>query len=267
MLADNDDFPIMDGQLKALDFLNSHPGYIGCNGRVGGLIVNPIPHNAYGNNVLYVPYYCHTMDVPVTLCQEAGVKRIQSYLENFYSIYYSIYRTENMANTWKKIRDFNFSDLGIVELFFSYMKLAQGKVHTIDSLTYLRQKGSSQTAASQKDWFHRLFYTNWLPDLKIAIQYTAESISHYEVVNFQDTYDQLYEDFLIRFRQRFIPNDFYFYKNPQLIFNKVFLRYYALNKIFKLSLKLGEQIGFYSLNKKTSLSNLETIRDIISAKP
>jgi len=267
MLADNDDFPIIDGQLKALDFLNSHPDYIGCNGRVGGVIVNPVSHHASGNNVLYLPYYCPMMDVPVPLDQDTAIRRIQSYLRNFYSFYYAIYRTENMANTLEKIREFNFSDLGIVELFFSYMKLAQGKVHTIDSLTYLRQKGSSQAAASQKDWFHRLFYTNWLPDLKIALRYTAEIISHNESTDIHKTYDQLYEDFLNRFRQRFIPNGFYFYKNPQLIFNKIFLSHYLLNKIFKLSPKLGEQIGFYSLNKQTPPLNLETIRDIILIKP
>ena len=171
-----------------------------------------------------------------------------------------------MSCTLKKIREFNFSDLGIVELFFSYLKLAQGKVHTIDSLTYLRQKGSSQAAASQKDWFHRLFYTNWLSDLKVAIHHVAEVISHKEGADLQETYDQLYADFLTRFRERFIPNGFYFYKNPQLIFNKIFFRYYILNKIFKASPGLGERAGFYSLNQETPPLNLEIIKNIVTKK-
>ncbi|MGV8948006.1 MAG: TIGR00180 family glycosyltransferase [Candidatus Paracaedibacter sp.] len=266
MLVDNDDFPILEGQLKAIDFLDKNQDYGGCNGRVGGVVVNPTASNPYGEKILLLPYYCNSMDRSILLDQETGTKRIKAYLGNFYSIFYSVYRTENLTHTLKKVRELNFSDLGILELFFSYMQLAQGKVHTIDSLTYIRQKGSSQAAASQKDWFHRLFYTEWLSDLKQAIGNVAETIARLENIDFQEVYDLLYEDFLVRHRARFMLTKFYFYKNPRLFFNKEYFNVLILYKIFRVSAVVGEKIGFCSLCHLTPKKNLEKIREIICGK-
>jgi glycosyltransferase domain-containing protein len=266
MLADNDDFPIIEGQLKAIDFLDKNSEYIGCNGRVSGIVINPVVQNPYGKHVLFLPFYCNTMDRRVSVDQDMSIDRIKAYLENFYSIFYSISRTENLAYTFRKIRELNFSDLGIVELFYSYTQLAQGKIHTIDSLIYVRQQGSSQAAASQKDWFHRLFHTNWLQDLKKAICTTTEYISYKENKEIQETYHLLFTDFVTRFRGRFVANEFYFCKNPQYIFNKIFFRHYILSKIFKILPTLGGKIAFYSLLPFTSKENLIKIREIIRQK-
>lgn len=263
MLADNDDFPIVEGQLKAINFLENNQDYVGCNGRVGGVIVAPLAHIPYGKRVLYLDYYCNAMDRNIPVNQSVGTERIKSYLTNFYSIFYSVYKTESLKTTLDDIQKLNFSDLGIHELFFSYMQLAQGKIHTLDALTYIRQKGSSQAASTQKDWFYRLFYTQWLADLKNAIHQVAQVIANKEKLNSQSIYELLYEDFIVRQRARFMPTSFYFYKNPKLFFNKENVKFIILHKLFKVFPIIGEWLSFKSLSSKTSKINLEIIREII----
>lgn len=264
MLVDNDDFPIIEGQEKAINFLDNNFNYVGCNGRVAGIVLSPTPEQPFGDHILYLPYYCQTMDVQINVEQEQPVVRIKSYLTNFYSIFYSIFRTDSLACTFSKMEEFNFSELGIGELFFSYMQLSQGKIKSINSLTYVRQKGSSQAAASQKDWFYRLFYTNWLNDLKTAITYVAEFISSNTHKNNQEIYDKLYLDFINRQRDRYLPNNFYCLKNLDLLLHKSTLASILLNKIFKKVPNIGEKLSIINLKQLADTSDLQLIKKVIS---
>jgi hypothetical protein len=198
------------------------------------------------------------MDVPVFVDQDAPVDRIKSYLTNFYSIYYSIFKTETMLRTFKEIKKVDFSELGIVELFLSYMQLAQGKVHRIGAVTYIRQRGSSQAAASQRDWFYRLFHTNWLEDLKRALEYIAEYIGSSDKESYKDIYGTLYEDFIARHRLRFSCQ-----KNSTIYKSRHILRSILLQKVFRISPVVGEYLGVYYLKKFTSSHNLSAIKEVI----
>ena len=249
MVVDNDDFPIGEGQQEALSFLEKNADYVGCNGRVPGFSLSPDSHQPFGKHILCMNYYSASMDVAVPLDQEEPVERIKAYLKDFYSIYYSIFRTESVLKTFQQIYKLNFSDLGIVELFFSYHQLAQGKIHTIDSTTYMRQQGSSQSASSQKGWFDRLFYTNWLKDLKHCIDQVALESHTHENKSLEWVKESLYKDFTQRFKRRFIQNDWYFLKNPHLFFNIKTLKLIALLKIFRVSPWLGEKISYVLLER------------------
>jgi glycosyltransferase domain-containing protein len=263
MMIDNDDFPIIDGQQEAIRFLENNADYIGCNGRVAGIILAPFANKPYGKNILFTPYYCKDMDVPVALNQDAAIDRIAGYLNNFYSTFYSIFRTSSLVLTYEKMKDLNSSDLGIAELFFSFSQLSHGKIHSIDALTYVRQKGSSQVAASQKDWFYRLLYTNWLADLKAAIQSVAEHISQVEKKGTDSIYNALYESFLIKQRSRYIPNDFYLLKNWSLFFNKMNLYNLFLHKLYRISPSMGEFMSKRLLKRISSAEALEQIKKAI----
>jgi len=204
MMADNDDFPIPEGQLRAVQFLEKNIDFCGCNGRVAGISFYPDTSEPYGARCLFHQYYCQTMDVPVLLNQVSAIDRINSYLSHFYSIFYGIFRRDTLETTFFLTKDLNFSELGIHELFFSYMQLTQGKMHSIDTITYIRQKGSSQSAASQKDWFYRLFYTNWLEDSRKAISTVAEHIAQVEHKDPVACDEILYAQFVDRMRNRYV---------------------------------------------------------------
>lgn len=254
MLADNDDFPIAEGQSKAIQFLDKNPSYIGCNGRVPGIVLSPDSQKPYGKNILFLPYYCQVMDVQVKVDQDRAVERIEAYLKNFYSIYYSVFKTESLVCTFQKIEELNFSELGIVELFFSYMQLAQGKIKSIQETTYVRQKGSSQTAAAQKDWFYRLFYTNWLEDSQKAIRCVSNNISLHEDISAANCYESLYEQFVQKMRSRYIPNEFYLLKNVNKLATIENISVILFNKLFRVFPVLASKLSCMCFMKDKSIA-------------
>lgn len=259
MIADNDDFPVWEGQLKAVEFLENNPSFIGCNGRVMGIFLSPCTNMPYGKNCLFHPHYCQTMDIPVQLDQEAATQRIESYLKNFYSVYYSVFRTESLVHTSALIEEFNFSELGIHELFFSYSQIAQGKINSIGDVTYIRQKGSSQAAATQKDWFHRLFHTNWLEDSKKTLVSIARSVAEKENHDFERCKDILYRQFVDRMRSRYVPNNFYIFYGFNLDQLKKRLFFGLLSRVFSKFPSLGELIS----SKIFLKTNMKQIKDSI----
>ncbi len=265
MLADNDDFVVPEGQEKCIEFLNNNPDYVGCNGRVPGVVLSPFPGEAYGKHIQYLAYYCNVMDKQVLVDQASACKRIQSYIQNFYSIFYSVFRTESLVNTFKNIQEFNFSDLGIVELFLSYMQLAQGKIHSIQEVTYIRQKGSSYTAAMQKDWFHRLFYTNWLSDCKVALRSVSSLIATKEGLNENTVYEELYENLSTRLRNRYIHNDFHILKNADKLLTKEKIKLIFLNKIFKKFPSVGEALSLGMKSKHHLRFKFNRIKEAIQS--
>lgn len=248
MLADNDDFPCTHGQKEAISFLEKNPEYIGCNGQVGGFINSFSSFKPFGKNFLYFPYYSIEMDQPVPLDQPSAMDRISSYLNNFYSCFYSVFKTSSLQKTFNEIAELNFSELGIYELFLNYYQLVQGKAHSIPFATYMRQQGSSQSAVSQKDWFDRLFYTNWLEDFKLCIHTVAQEISSREGAKLKDIEEILYANSAQRLKKRFIPNTWYIWTNTHLLWNKEILKKIILGKIFALWPWMGEKISWLMIN-------------------
>lgn len=263
MLVDNDDFPIQEGQLKAIEFLERKHDYVGCNGQVAGIELSVDSGKPYSNHYLYHPYYCREMDWPISVEQEKAIERIKAYHKNFYSIFYSIFRTDSLSLTFEKIKEFNFSELGIVELFFSYSQLSQGKIGSIQELTYVRQRGSSQTAAAQRDWFYRLFYTQWLNDSKNAIKYIAEYIAQYEDSETEIIYAELYEAFVNRMRQRFLPNQPYFFKNVSYFFEKRNISFLWWQKLFKKYPAISEKSIYTLVMPKNHRNSFNLIREVV----
>ena len=259
MLADNDDFPIVTGQETAIKFLENNDDYVGCNGKISGLAISPDDSKPYGNHVMFLPYYCSTMDKPVLLNQDSALDRIKSFLTNFNSIYYSIFRTESLKKTLSSLEEKNFSDLGIHELFFSYSQLSQGKIQHIPEVTYIRQKGSSQAATSQKSWIDRLFYTDWLVDLNKALKDISISISKNEKLNEQQVQEKLYKDFVEKQKTRFIPNTFYILHNWKLFFNCDNLKILFSYKFFRLLPSFVSTITYYFLKNRCPKKELSAV--------
>jgi glycosyltransferase domain-containing protein len=266
MLADNDDFLFPDGQKICVAFLRDNRDYVGCNGRVSGILLSPEPEKPYGDHIQYLSYYCNVMDAPMAVDQEHACARIKSHLNNFYSIFYSVFKTESMVNTFNKILEFNFSELGIFELFFSQMQLAQGKIKTIPNITYVRQKGSSQTAVTQKDWFYRLFYTTWMKDCQKSIDCVAGVISRRENLEKKLVYDEIYSNLVNRMRSRYLLNEVYFFKNVSKLLEKEMLRLMLFSKVFKVFPNIGEYFSQKILSKFGCIDNFKAVQAVIKSE-
>ncbi|MDR1366211.1 MAG: TIGR00180 family glycosyltransferase [Holosporales bacterium] len=193
MLCDNDDFPIVSGQDAALGFLENHSDYIGCNGRVRGLILDPDASKPAGRYIFWKKYYCNDMDFPVRVDQASAVERITAWQPSCCSLWYSVFRTEALKQMYEDMDKLVLSDFGPMELFFSYFILSKGKVAHINDTTYIRQQGSSQASASQGDsFFMRLFFHDWMNDVRKVMDYMQAHYPNEETPTGQNLRDYLY---------------------------------------------------------------------------
>ncbi|MDR1475120.1 MAG: TIGR00180 family glycosyltransferase [Holosporales bacterium] len=199
MLCDNDDFPIVSGQRAAVDFMENNQDCVGCNGRIKGLIPYPDSSKPNGKHIFWKKYYSNDMDFPVNLDQDSVVERITSWQPFCCSIWYSIFKSEVLKQMYKDMDKMYLSDLGPMELFFSYFMLSKGKVSHINETTYIRQLGSSQAAASQgNSFFMRLFFKDWLGDIRKIMDYMQCSYPNEKMPTGQSFKDYLYYIFAKR---------------------------------------------------------------------
>jgi glycosyltransferase domain-containing protein len=193
MLCDNDDFPIISGQEAALNCLENRTDCIGCNGRVRGLILDPDASKPGGRYIFWKKYYCNDMDFPVKVDQDSIVERITFWQPSCCSLWYSVFRTDVLKQMYEDMDKLALSDFGPMELFFSYFVLSKGKVAHINNTTYIRQQGASQVAASQGDsFFMRLFFHDWMTDVRKVMDYMQEHYPNEQTPTGQNFRDYLY---------------------------------------------------------------------------
>jgi glycosyltransferase domain-containing protein len=263
MLADNDDFPIADGQLKALDFLKNNPQYVGCMGRVPGLYLRT-PQNPNAPYLFFSSYYCNVLYNQRPLNQSSGLLRIKEYLKHSPCIYYGIFQTGSMVTTFNKIENKDLRVLYLYEIFFSCLQLAQGPVHFLDAITYIRQKGSSQMASTYyKGLFFDFFYSEMLTETKQIFLNISKLI---DKKVYEEIFDQIYESFYLKIKADYVRIGFYLWKKIFSLLTKRKIYFLFINKVFKIFPSVAFQLSMWPLRSLTNKKNLLIIKKIVTMK-
>src|SRR3989344_4673373 len=263
MLADNDDFPIIDGQLKTIEFLKKNLDYVGCCGRIPGICLSS-SSAPYGKNVFFIPYYCDVLYVQRLLNQNTSLERIKEYMKFFTSIFYSVFRTESLIKTFLAIEEQNFKVLYLHEIFFSCLQLSQGKVHFIKNITYIRQKGSSQNAATYyKGIFFDIFYKQMLREIQKSFSYLAKFINkkNYRRI-FEEIYNSHYEKVTndygfiqLRLLKRFVP-----------LLNKRKILFLVLKIFFEICPAFISIISVFFIKYLINTNDIKFIKKLVTLK-
>ena len=174
MMADNDDFPIVAGQIKAIEFLENHPDYVGFRGRVPGLYTSN-PSEPYAKHCYFTPYYCCSFYLNDKLDFDDPLLRLRSYFKNFSEAYYSVLTAATLKKGMTEIYTHNFKSLHVHETALSCFYLSCGKIKTSNTVTYIRQKFSSTMGANEKPWIESIFYVDLISEIKTTIQILVKS--------------------------------------------------------------------------------------------
>lgn len=151
LLADNDDFYLLDEIPALIRYLDDHPDYVGCRGGIGyfslltkdGDTVNA----ATGFNYLASAHESRSID------EEQFVERAECYFNGLVQYshqmnWYCVYRRDAVVRSLKAVYKYEFADVVINEALLLLTLLAEGRVKVLDRLSYLRQMGSSQAEAT-----------------------------------------------------------------------------------------------------------------------
>lgn len=194
MVLDNDDLVVGSGTGRCIEFLDEHPDYIACSGRVQGFWCWPDPvvgpHHARTRQ--YAPY-----DVPADYGQPTANARVLAGFQNSWS-FYAVYRTEALRTIWREVQENDFSDLQVNEKFCAMRALTLGKAMCHSGFTsLLRQYGTGATSAtSQLDFHHKLLTSNFSKDRDLVL--TRMEHCGVDVEQLRHKWGEWYKTFLHR---------------------------------------------------------------------
>jgi glycosyltransferase domain-containing protein len=152
MYADNDDFIILDYIDDWIVFLDNNQDFVSCGGDSATLSVyskdNKIVNECYGNNFSIQ----HNKNQPFSIEGSTGVERACDFLrhgnlDKIWFIWYDILRTESVKITHKFLNIYEFKDVVSLEIYNDLSWLMLGKSKKFDSISYIRQTGTSECSA------------------------------------------------------------------------------------------------------------------------
>jgi glycosyltransferase domain-containing protein len=172
MHADNDDFLGIDGVEQALDFLENNPDYVCASGRAAAFAVYSKlgnPDGAVHGRLNHIYVATNPKDVTA-----AGAAQRLREGGLYHLIYYSVYRTEALAQIWRDVVDIDFSDLMLHENFQALRTLTLGKFRANSaSITHYAQIGSSLNTQPSQLWLRKLLRSRFTSDAHAMIDFLS----------------------------------------------------------------------------------------------
>lgn len=180
MLADNDDFLVLTGLERSLDFLDTHADYVCSGGGIAGFsvysrnnqglagLLGPLNKVAYR----YAPH-----DRSIDLGSASAMERLMQGLRISWG-YYAVFRAPVLLKIWREVLEMNLSDLQLHERFCALRALSLGKARSDPAtVAYIRQYWTSSRSAFTKDWVHHLIRSRFSTDFAEIVGRVAAQVA------------------------------------------------------------------------------------------
>jgi glycosyltransferase domain-containing protein len=131
LIADNDDFYLLDRFSEILDALDNDKDIVGARGRHVDFTVYDVNQQG-NNNVNGTHYLAITNEVP-SIDANTSVERIEELCGNIsrydcYMNWYCVFRTEAVKTAWKNILDIKVKEAVFVEIFMGIFLVERGEI-------------------------------------------------------------------------------------------------------------------------------------------
>ncbi len=168
-VSDNDDFYVVEGIARSIEFLESNLDYSSCRGEISSIAVyapsnRPDLKFLYGKtgDIVYKYYYGESIEL------EGSSQRVMRHATKYDPTFYDVHRTSHLKKCFETLRDINPENLYVAEFLTSYLTVASGKIKRLPCLYYVRQTnapGSSNAAEAKRyDFFERMLLPSWSHD-------------------------------------------------------------------------------------------------------
>jgi len=188
VLGADDDFFVPRMLDRALAFLKTHPDYSIAHGEAVSFALEPcMAHGQIGDVSRYKQV---TLD-----CKEAA-RRFYSHLTNYSGTWYSVQRTVQLRENWKKAAGL-ISEVFFPELLSSCLSVIQGKAKKLDGLYMVRQH-RPENKYSGPDLFDWIAWPDWGSQYERLRNCIAEELARHEGISIDEG-------------QRLVKKAFWFY--------------------------------------------------------
>lgn len=190
-VSDNDDFYVVDGIARSIDFLEKNADYSSCRGEISSIAIytpsnRPDLKFLYGKSgsIVYKYYYGESIEF------DRSSERVLSHGAKYDPTFYDVHRTGHLKMCFEILRDINPENLYVAEFLTSFLTVASGKIKRLPCLYYVRQTnapGSSNAAEAKRyDFFERMLLPSWSHDYCGMEQAVAKIISGKDGISFED---------------------------------------------------------------------------------
>lgn len=173
-LVDNDDFPVARGLDRLTSFLESHPGYSACGGRMAEVVVES-EDRLYGGRVVLSPGHPQR-----DLKEESAGARVDSLLARYQTSYYDVHRTPFIKDCFASLDAAAPADVFLAELWTALLAAAAGPVKKLPDVFLVRQRNTPATTADGEakkgDCLDRMLLPTWSEDFGAFADTIARAI-------------------------------------------------------------------------------------------
>jgi glycosyltransferase domain-containing protein len=175
LLADNDDFYLLDRFPELIAFLDEHTDYVAARGQLvnfevfdtKGVTRSQVRGCRYQASAVYAP----------SIDSDCPLARINSLClgmadYDYYSNWYSIIRTRALQKIWKDLLTLSIKEINVLEILSHVMLMNAGKLKVISTLFYLRQSNAStlgDTLVVGNEFLERCISNNAFSEFQFAV--------------------------------------------------------------------------------------------------
>ena len=288
VMADNDDFFILEGLRLAVEFLRAHPDYSACSGHIGVFWVTPSEKYghysvAYGKQI-ESKWRCR----PQSLVEETAAGRVRSQFLSYVETCYDVQRTEELRSRIETLRDLNLEDLFLAEYLLSSLTCVAGMVERIGRLYLVRQWNSPNSSGGTHqekygDALGQMFAKSWSDDFRKFVNVVAAALAAKDGISLEDARNhitQCYRSFIaptliecllqeptvpmtmpvrVQMIQRLVK------LGPNSTIRKTFQKLYRRGSWISVSAVNGERLLTYPLS--TYREDFKPIAEFLTRKP
>jgi glycosyltransferase domain-containing protein len=200
-LADNDDFPVVSGLRRSVEFLQSHPDYSACRGKVGALRIHESNGDrdlsgVYGDEIVFFPDVYENC----SLDDQTAGERLRLHFQKYGPTWYEVHHTAQLREAFGVLREQSISDLYLAELLISGLTVVAGKVRR-ESYPYLiRQTHTPDSGYARKhDLMDRMLLETWSADFKKFVAAMAHALTSAEgmpVAEAEESVKEIYRSYV-----------------------------------------------------------------------
>lgn len=169
-LIDDDDFFVVSGLLRSIEFLRANPDYVTCRG-ITTSFRNTENGIIFGN-----------VNIENSIEDSSPCARVLEHLSKYNVTHYDVHRTSSHVRYFNQLADLDADDIILSELLTSLLAAAEGKIMHADYPYLFREVAHTQSANQNEtmlkgDYFNRIISKGWSKDFSGFIEKLAKAIS------------------------------------------------------------------------------------------
>jgi hypothetical protein len=159
LLADNDDFYLIDKIPEYINFLDSNPNYVGCRG--ASALFSLKSKKGETLNACQGDKYVAILLKEKSIEDKDSISRLSRFFNEIHKYdhwfnWYCVIRKRSIVKSMNILFKYQYYDIVLNEILFALLILHEGKIKVFRNLFYLRQDGTSQLTARNNEKYNLL---------------------------------------------------------------------------------------------------------------